>query len=49
MYIGIGDECKWISQRAHVDGAVEVNMPFYLVEAFISVSVWRSMSDGFTM
>ena len=32
----------WISQRAHVSGAVEVNVTFYLVETFISVNVqWQ--------
>ena len=41
--ICIGDECKVIgsviSHRAHVAGAVEVNVTFYLVETFISMSV----------
>ena len=32
----------WISQRAHVSGAVEVNVTFYLVETFISVNIqWQ--------
>ena len=31
----------WISQRAHLGGAVEVNVTFYLVETFTSVSVQR--------
>ena len=32
----------WISQKAHVSGAVEVNVTFYLVETFISVNIqWQ--------
>ena len=36
----------WISQRAHVGGAVEVNVKFYLVETFTSMNVQRQVAIG---
>ena len=36
----------WISQRAHVGGAVEVNVTFYLVETFTSMNVQWQVAIG---